>query len=294
MVRTGQAAVDYANASIGANVMPPGYCLVFTRNCFDIGAYYGSAIDAWNGAQWRHEGDRNPPPGVPLFFRTPSVYDHVCISTEVPTDVSTYDDDVRKFHDGIAQIEQQFGSASYGPAQYLGWTEDLNGVRVYEGEDDMPSAEEVAQAVWNHSLTYQGAGPAPAYVFLADARGFGIAANDALGRMPATVWDHERTLNGAGPAGMAVFVGDARAYSIAAKDAAQEAAANTADPATRAVAWQTVLALILAVAIVVGLVFAVLFSTREGIVSGAAVLLGGIIGWVATTLRIGSRGARHV
>lgn len=157
----------------------------------------------------------------------------------------------------------------------------------------MPSADEVAAAVWNHSLAYNGAGPAPAFVFLADARAFAVAANDALGVLPDKVWGVVRVLNDAGPAEMAVFVGDARNYAIAAKDAAQEAAANTSDlNATGSVPWQTVLALVLAVAVVIGLLFAVLYSTREGVMSGAAVLLGGIIGWVATTLRIGSRG-RH-
>lgn len=283
MVRTGQDAIDYARSRQGSNVVPAGYCLAVTREFYAIGSYYGSAIDAWNGAQWRHE-DSSPPPATPVFFASSSVYDHVAFYV-------SHDEVITVFNEDIRALTWNDMLATFGPR--YGWTEDLNTVRVYEGEDDMPSADEVAVAVWNHSLAHGGIGPAPAYVFLADSLRYTMAGNEAVGAVPAKVWGEVRVLNGAGPAEMAVFVGDARNYAIGAKDAAQEAAANTSDlNATGSVPWQTVLALVLAVAVVIGLLFAVLYSTREGVMSGAAVLLGGIIGWVATTLRIGSRG-RH-
>lgn len=133
MTRTGQAAIDAANAHVGVDMAAAGYCLQFTRECFDVAALYGSAIDAWNGARVRHPGDRNPPPAVPVYFSTPSVYDHVAIRTEGSNVVSTFNEEVRRFS-SIADIERQFSGT------YLGWAEDINGVTVYapdEGEDWM-------------------------------------------------------------------------------------------------------------------------------------------------------------
>ena len=130
MTRTGQDAIDYARSRIGYGPPPPsgmeasGYCLAFVRECFAVGSYYASAIDAWNGAAVRHEGDRNPPPAVPVFFRSPSVYDHVAFNVSGSEVISTFNDDVFAFN-GLAGIEASFD------ASYLGWTEDLNGVTVY-------------------------------------------------------------------------------------------------------------------------------------------------------------------
>jgi hypothetical protein len=129
VTRTGQAAIDAANAHVGIDMAAAGYCLQFTRECFEVGSYYYSAADAWAGARVRHPGDRNPPPAVPVFFATSSPYDHVCIRTEGATCVSTFNEEVRKFAD-IADIERQFGGT------YLGWSEDLNGVTVYAATPD--------------------------------------------------------------------------------------------------------------------------------------------------------------
>jgi hypothetical protein len=278
MVRTGQAAIDYARSRIGPDQVPAGYCLAVTREFYAIGSYYGSAIDAWNGAQWRHENS-SPPPATPVFFASASVYDHVAFYVSHDEVITVWNEDIRAmtWNDMLA---------SFGPR--YGWTEDLNTVRVYTpgtdpgGEDDMPSAEEVAKAVWEYPIVGQGVGvgygPGPAYTWLRDAR------NAAAG-----VWDYpihyEGVGVGYGPGPASSWLGDARNAAKIAADAG---------PATQAaVSWQTVLALVLAVAVVIGLVFALLFSVREGVASGAAVLLGGIVGWIATTLRLGSRG-RHV
>lgn len=130
MTRTGQAAIDAANAHVGINMAAAGYCLQFTRECFDVGPVYGSAIDAWNGARLKHPGDRAVPPAVPVFFNSSSPYEHVCISTEAGTYVSTFNAEVRKYS-SLSAVENTFGP-------YLGWSEDLNGVTVYasaQGDD---------------------------------------------------------------------------------------------------------------------------------------------------------------
>lgn len=142
MTRTGQAAIDYARSRVGGEMPAAGYCLQFVRQCFDIASYYGSAIDAWNGCRAPHPGDRNPPPAVPVWFRTPSVYDHVAFFVGPNEVISTFNEDIRSFN-GLADIERQFSGT------YLGWGEDLNTVTVWTPdvtpepppeEDDMPTS----------------------------------------------------------------------------------------------------------------------------------------------------------
>jgi hypothetical protein len=142
VTRTGQAAIDYARSRVGTQ-MPEGsgYCLKFVRDCFAVPSCYPSAIDAWNASPTKHPGDRNPPPAVPLYFLTPSVYDHVVFCVSTTEIISTFNADIRRFS-GISDIERQFSGS------YLGWTEDINRVTVWtpssslapDGEDDFMSA----------------------------------------------------------------------------------------------------------------------------------------------------------
>lgn len=136
MTRTGQAAIDYARSRVGGTMPASGYCLQFVRQCFDVASYYPSAIDAWNNAKVRHPGDRNPPPAVPLYFATPSVYDHVVFGVSTSEVISTFNADIRSFS-GIADIERQFSGT------YLGWAEDINTVTIYDGNESLaPDGED--------------------------------------------------------------------------------------------------------------------------------------------------------
>lgn len=151
MTRTGQAAIDYARSRVGPNAMPAsGYCLQFVRQCFDVPSYYASAIDAWNGSPTKHPGDRNPPPAVPLFFTSPSVYDHVVFGGASGEIITTFNADVRRYTASSTSAAIDMIVRDFGPGQYLGWTEDINRVRVLdvvpppgpdpitEDDDDMP------------------------------------------------------------------------------------------------------------------------------------------------------------
>jgi hypothetical protein len=126
VTRTGQAAADYATGRVGDYYPPPGYCLKFTRECFDVPSYYASAIDAWNGAPDKHPGDRYPPLGVPVFFQSASVYDHVAVHVGGGQVVTTFNDEIRQMSLGSME-------SSFGP--YLGWTGSLNTVTVYTATD---------------------------------------------------------------------------------------------------------------------------------------------------------------
>lgn len=117
--RTGQPAIDFGYARVGPNAMPAsGYCLQFVRENFAVPAVYGSAIDAWHGAAYRHPGDPNPPAGVPVWYDTASVYGHVAFYVGGGRCLSTYNADVRDL--AFADMPNVFG----GP--YLGWAPEVN------------------------------------------------------------------------------------------------------------------------------------------------------------------------
>lgn len=101
-----------------------GWCLMFVRLMLGIAMKYGSAIAAWNGAQFKHTTG-TPPKGVPVFWNI-GQHGHVALSDGGGYCYST--DILRRGKVDrvpIAKIASRWG------ARYLGWTEDLNGVRVY-------------------------------------------------------------------------------------------------------------------------------------------------------------------
>jgi hypothetical protein len=136
VVRTGQAAIDFAEERVGEQMPAAGYCLQFTRENFAVPALYGSAIDAWNATRYPHPDDRTPPWAVPVYFWSDNPYRHVAFHCKDGRVISTYNADIRAYS-SISAMEQHFGP-------YLGWSEDLNGVTVYthkEEDDDMTDAE---------------------------------------------------------------------------------------------------------------------------------------------------------
>jgi hypothetical protein len=144
MTRTGQAAIDYARGRVGETMPDTGLCLQFTRQCFAVDSYYYSAIDAWNAAIWPHPGDRHPPPAVPVYFLSASVYDHVAFNVDAGSEVvSTWSDDINHY-DGLEAMER-----AYGP--YLGWAEDINGVRVWD--PPAPEGDEFLMALTDEQQT---------------------------------------------------------------------------------------------------------------------------------------------
>lgn len=164
-MRSTAATIAYAH---DVGTYPRGYCLRFVRTCWEVGPLYASAIEAWNGARYKHPGDRTPPVGAPCYYQG-GQYGHIVLfcppghkgirSTDCPSATVVSDAE-------LSWCEQAWGY------RYLGWTEDLNGIRVIEPEeeDDMKPedwerlrrivSEEVAQnnvaaadAVWAEKIT---------------------------------------------------------------------------------------------------------------------------------------------
>jgi hypothetical protein len=127
--RTGQSATDYARSRVGGTMPAAGYCLQFVRECYAVPSRYPSAIAAWNASKTQHPGDRNPPAAVPLYFATPSQYDHVVFGVSPSEIITTFNADIRRYTgNAIAGIERDFQGT------YLGWAEDINGMTVYASE----------------------------------------------------------------------------------------------------------------------------------------------------------------
>ena len=146
MSRSAKDAIAWGRAQI-TNPSQNWYrrCLVFVRSCFGVAAKYGSAGAAWDNAVHKHRTS-NPadiPAGVPVFWETSGEFDHVALSTGNGRCLSN---DFRR--DGRID-EVLINDITRGwNAPLLGWTEDLNGVRVYTPPaPEMTRGEQVDHAL---------------------------------------------------------------------------------------------------------------------------------------------------
>lgn len=124
--KTGTNAINWAGSRIGDEGWY-GLCQKFVRMALGAGPGFGSAIAAWNGAKYRH-GIANKtavPAGVPVYWGG-GKYGHVALSTGQGRIIST--DYPKAGFIGTGTISS-LTSAWHKPL--LGWTEDINGKRVY-------------------------------------------------------------------------------------------------------------------------------------------------------------------
>ena len=149
--KDGAAAVTNARQFTRYDV---GMCLAFIRGeAWEIGSLYGSAIDAWYGAMHKHPGDRKPPLGAPMFYRG-GQYGHIVINTG-PGDIRSTD---CPSSGHVSEAGTDWPVKNWGQT-YLGWTEDLNGVRLPLGNEDEMNADDweklrsiVRDEVWERKL----------------------------------------------------------------------------------------------------------------------------------------------
>jgi hypothetical protein len=102
-----------------------GQCLRFCRTMYGIPMKHTSAINAWIGASFRHTTGV-PPRGSFVFWKI-GEFGHIAISDGngycISTDINGAGTVARVL---ITKIRTRWG------ATYLGWTEDVNGVRLTE------------------------------------------------------------------------------------------------------------------------------------------------------------------
>jgi hypothetical protein len=138
VAKDGNAAVANARK---VTSYPQGYCLKWVRECWLIGSFYASAIDAWNGAKYKHPGDRNPPKGAAMYY-SGGKYGHIVIAVGEPGGRMRSTDCTSATRVNDADINWPVNA--WGD-KYLGWSSDLNGVDLPlqaqtpdGGDDDMP------------------------------------------------------------------------------------------------------------------------------------------------------------
>lgn len=120
-----------------------GLCAKYVREpCWRVAALYGSAIDQWRGATKKHPGDRNPPPGAPMYYEG-GQYGHAVVSAGGGQIRST---DCTSAND-ISEVDVSWVEKNWG-YRYLGWTGDLNGVDLpITGKDDDEVRDEDIEAI---------------------------------------------------------------------------------------------------------------------------------------------------
>lgn len=129
--RTAAQAIAFAKAEAAKPAQIKKWhamCLYFVRSCFGLPSVYGKAKTAWEGAKYRHATTNadSIPAGVPVFWRTGTVNWHIAISIGGGRCYSTDIGGKGKVGlIGIAELSRRWG------ATLLGWSEDLNGFRVY-------------------------------------------------------------------------------------------------------------------------------------------------------------------
>src|SRR5262245_4043609 len=123
VVESPRAAMNNARRTLYCQ---PGMCLKYVRTWLGIAPKEATAYEAWLHAQHRHPGDRTPPNAAPMFFKGRPAAGHITLglvingkqrSTDWPR--SGIVSSAR-----ISEIERAWGQ------EYLGWTEDLNGIWI--------------------------------------------------------------------------------------------------------------------------------------------------------------------
>lgn len=137
-MRRGNAACKWGRAQVDRPIKDfERLCLQFVRMAFDLPAVFPDAGTAWDRAELKHRTtDPNTiPRGVPVFWELPSVADHVALSLGGGLCLSN--DVKRRGRIDVVRIDSI--RTAWG-AQLLGWTEDLNGARVWTPKPKAPPA----------------------------------------------------------------------------------------------------------------------------------------------------------
>jgi hypothetical protein len=101
----------------------PGQCLMYTRTWLGIGSQQPSAIEAWEAAKHKHR-DHNPPRGAPVFWGG-GQYGHIALAVTKDLVRSTDTTGTGR----VSTVSDTWHQTNWGK-NWLGWTEDLNGVLI--------------------------------------------------------------------------------------------------------------------------------------------------------------------
>jgi hypothetical protein len=116
---------------------PQGYCLQWVRNCFGVAARYYDAAEAWDQAERKHRTNkgRHCPRNVPVWWTGGSSgHGHVALSVGGGYCIST--DAAGPGRNAKVRIDDL--TTQWG-LNFRGWSEDINGVRVYDSKPSKPA-----------------------------------------------------------------------------------------------------------------------------------------------------------
>jgi hypothetical protein len=150
-MRTGDDAIAWARANAerppaglgGSDGTWYGMCLQFVRSSFGLPGGTANAGLAWDRAAHKHRTTSagSIPRGVPVFWELPTVPDHIALSLGDGYCIST--DALRRGKADKVLIDSI--TRSWG-GQLLGWTEDLNGYRIWAAPKKTPNITAVLTA----------------------------------------------------------------------------------------------------------------------------------------------------
>jgi hypothetical protein len=118
-----------------------GLCLAYVTEVFGVPNYYPSATAAWQDAQFKHTDQPPTNISVPVWFNYNGPDGHVAV-----------------WANGVIHSTSAKGMQTFGGIQalinwmnegfvYLGWSEDINKVRVVQPEgEEMPNEGDVVNA----------------------------------------------------------------------------------------------------------------------------------------------------
>lgn len=131
MVRLGTAAIRWAEEqSRNPSRNWFGLCQMFTRMAFGAPGGAKTAALAWANNGGQHPGDLNPPPAVPVYWTGGSSgAGHAAVSAGGGNIWST---DIKR-HGKVDLVSIAYLNSHWG-LPYAGWTEKINGVKVYKGQ----------------------------------------------------------------------------------------------------------------------------------------------------------------
>lgn len=145
-LRTPAEAVAYAMARLASGYN--GLCLAHVQDAYGARPVEPSAISAWNNSRYRHPTTdlASAPYGAPIYWsQAGNPYGHIALHLDGD---QMYTTDSGAGHPHTASISDWQRRYGYRP---LGWTEDIENQPIpglTEG-DTMPTAQEIAEAVWN-------------------------------------------------------------------------------------------------------------------------------------------------
>lgn len=123
----------------------PGWCLQYVRQAFGAPVVEPTATAGWNNAKFKHR-DWNFPAGmwVPVWFELATEpAGHVALLAPNGAVYSTTSpfSNLPTIHPNMAHLIAAY--APYNPLTYLGWSEDISGVRVVQDFSVQSQAETI-------------------------------------------------------------------------------------------------------------------------------------------------------